>query len=430
VFAAKILGTDPTFTVKIYVLILAAISTTIGHRLLAADGRLTPSQLTLLTTAVAIGLVIVPFGTIAQREHFMLLFAWPYVALMLAHDDATKTKTKIIVALYSAIGLAMKPHFLAIPMFLTLVRMGYSRKIATAFSPQNWTILGFCITYVVVAYLLHPAYFTEVIPKTFLVYDAYETDISIVFSRSTKLLALLVLLFMAVYFTPKTRLNAMIYGCAAAAFAAFLFYNIQSKGWTYHLLPFRFLLWVYATLAIIALYSEAKQKISAIVFGLFTVLLILAPVLKRGPYSVRFTDGFIPFYTCEPGNRTFQVLGSNVPISFPMANKAEALPAVRAPTLWLFPGIIKRLTEDIDADERKMLNGVLDEYTEDIIGDMTRVKPQLIMIDDYPEKSHFHGAPFDYLAHFTGYETFNTLWSDYKHVGRFSNFDVYRRSGC
>ena len=430
VFAAKILGTDPAFTVKIYVLLVATVSTVIGHRLMAADGRLTQTQLTIVTTSVLVGLVIVPFGTIAQREHFMLLFAWPYVVLMLVSNDVISGKTKVMIAIYSGFGLALKPHFLAIPMVLTLLRIGQTRKLVAVFSPQNWAILGFCCMYVVVAYVFHPAYFTEVIPKTFLVYDAYETDIAIVFGRSIRFLILLILLFLAVYVGPKTRLSAMIYGCGLAAFAAFLFYNIQSKGWTYHLLPFRFFLWVFATLAVIALYSDAKQKISAVVFGAITILMVLKPVLVRGPYSVRFTDGFIPFYTCEPGNRTFQVLGSNVPISFPMANKAGALPAVRAPTLWLFPGIIHRLSEDIATDERMMLHDVLDEYTKDIIGDLRDVKPQLLIIDDTDKKSHFHGAPFDYVAHFTKYDAFNEYWPEYTRVGRFSNFEIYRRQGC
>ena len=430
VIAAKVLGADPTLMTKLYVFLLAAVSIAWGHRLIQADGRLTPSQLTMMTTAVAIGLVIVPLGAIAQREHLMLLFAWPYVASMLGSDDVTTRKEKVLIGIFATFGLALKPVFLAIPLALTLMRMIPMRKFSPAYSPQNVTILGLCGVYVILAFLLHPAYFTQVIPKTLLVYGAYESDISVVFAKSRNLFILFIVIFLGMYMTPKTRLSSIVYGCASLTLVTFLFYNFQSKGWAYHMLPFRFFLWLFTTVAVMALYSEAKQKISGVAFGLFAVLMIIAPALLRGPYTIPFTNGFTPFFQCEAGNRTFQVLGSNVPISYPMANVNGALPAVRAPTLWLFPGIVHRMIEDIEATERTKLIKVLDEYSEGIIDDLLRVKPQLLIVDDHTSKSHFHGAPFDYLEHFSNYERFKDYWSEYKYVDRFKDFEVYRREGC
>jgi hypothetical protein len=430
VFIAKVLGTDPTVMVRLYIFLIAAISTAWGDRLMRLDGRLTPSQLTIMTTAVAIGFVIVPFGALAQREHLMLLFAWPYVVSMIVSDDIISRKQKISIGLFSSLGLALKPIFLLIPLLLTLVRVASTRRFAAALGVQNITILGFCGAYVILSYLLHPTYFTEVIPKTLLLYGAYKSELAIVFGRSRNLSILFVVIFLGVYFSPKTRINPYIYCCAAATLAAFLFYNIQSKGWAYQLLPFRFFLWMFATVAVVALYTEAKQKISGVVFGLFAILMILAPPLLRGPYMTSYIDGLGQFFQCKTGNRTFQVFGSNVSRSYPMANKAGALPAVRTPTLWLFPGIIHRLANDIDAEERAMLNNVLDDYTESIIDDLLRVKPQLLIFDDREKKAYYHDVRFDYLEHFMKYERFDAFWSNYKHVTRYSTFEIYHRDGC
>jgi hypothetical protein len=430
VIVAKVLGADPTLITKLYVFLLATVSIAWGHRLMQADGRLTPSQLTIMTTAVAIGFVIVPLGSIAQREHLMLLFAWPYVASMLVSDEVTTRKEKVLIGIFATFGLALKPVFLAIPLALTLMRMISMRKFSPALSSQNVTILGFCGVYVILAFLIHPAYFTEVIPKTLLVYSAYESDITVVFAKSRNLFILFIAIFLGIYMTPKTRLSSIVYGCAAVALAAFLFYNFQSKGWAYHMMPFRVLLWIFATVAVIALYSEARQKITGVVLGLLTVIMILVPALLRGPYKMRFSHGFEPFFQCEAGDRTFQVFGSNVSASYPMGNRAGALPAVRAPTLWLVPGVIHRMTQDIEVAERTKLTNILDEYSEGIIDDLLRVKPQLLIFDDREKKSYFHGAPFAYIAHFEKYERFRKYWSDYTYVDRFSNFEVYRREGC
>jgi hypothetical protein len=430
VFVAKILNVDPTLIARLYVFLIAGASITWGHFLMQRDGRLTQSQLTIMTTSVSIGFVVVSFGSFAQREHLMLLFSWPYVVSLFVGDSVTSAKQKICIGIYAFLGLGLKPIFLLIPVLMSLARFAQSRKLASIFLLQNVMLLLAGGVYVVLSYILHPAYFSDIIPKTMMVYGAYKSELSTVFARSRTPFVLFVMILAASYFSPKTRLSQYVYGMAAAVFAAFLFFNIQSKGWAYQMLPFRVYLWLFATISVISLYSEAKQKISGIAFGLLIVLILLVPSLIRGPYSTLFIDGLATHFQCKPGNRTYQVFGANVSTGYPMANKAGALPAVRTPTLWLFPGIIHRLTQNIDTQERDKLNHALDTYTESIIDDLLRVKPQVLFFDDRPLKQYFHEAPFDYIQHFLKYPRFVNIMTDYEYIDLFSEFKIYRRQGC
>lgn len=430
VFFAKVAGINPVLGMKAYVYLIAAISLILGNRILSRDGRFQKNDIMVFNVVAAIGLVIIPLGTFAQREHLMVLFAWPYVVLSISQTETLTRREQVIIGLYSSLGFALKPYFLAIPLLITISRMLSERRLKIAVSAQNVTIFGFCVFYVFLSYVLHPSYFTDVIPKTILVYDAYKSSLSAVFDRAEWVTFYFILAFLTIYLCPQSPLKNASIILAAASVGALSSYLVQSKGWAYQMLPYSAFVWIFMCIVALTLYKQVKMRIAGVITAIIAVFLLPFPSTFAGAYKSPSSIQFATYFTCKNADRSYQVFSSNVYPSFPLGNRANAVPAVRSPALWLFPGIVHRLAENPQQPERAYLQDVLKEYTGTIIDDLERSNPDVMFFDDREYKSYFQGAQFDYIAHFRSYPRFEALWKKYNFVEKAYKYKVYRRKEC
>ena len=429
VYVADQTGIDPVFAMKSYLVLIALVSLFWGQSILSRAKQFSVTEVTCLTFLASIALLVIPLASFGQRDHVMVLFAWPYITLALTAPHRPSTAQAILVGLFAALGFAIKPYFLVIPAFITLAQIGQVRSWRLLFSPQNLAVLGFCIFYVGASYILHPAYFSKIIPQTILTYGAYKQDLMHILLPIAKPLLIGLFVLLVVMRIRKTHRNAdLILG--SATLAGLVSYIVQSKGWGYQAVPMFSFLTLFAGWVAFAAVSRNKQPLVGVFVALVVVVMLIAPAILRGPYSNPVYQQFATYFTCPKGQRSYQTFVSNVYPSFPLANYAHAEPANRAPALWRFPGVARQLAIETDPRAREHLEQLLRVSRDEVISDFLRVKPQIVIVDAHKRKSYFGDVRFSYLDYFLQDARFQRRWGDYNKVGTYAGFDIYRRLGC
>lgn len=197
---------------------------------------------------------MVEFG---QREHLMLIFAAPY---LLARG---KRNERALMGLWAFFGIALKPHFLPIvvlPALLEAIRDW--RSICQA---QKVALGLACAVYLVAVLLIHPAYFSEMVPLAREVYS-YGGGI-----RSLMLVETILIIALAAAARPEHR------SLALAAVGAVLSYYLQFRYWPYHFIGA-------AGLGMILCLVDGRR---------LGWIILLAAQVVQGPYK-RVTPTLIP----------------------------------------------------------------------------------------------------------------------------------------
>jgi hypothetical protein len=429
VFLAGITGLSAVLLLKLYVLTIAAVSLLWARRVFISSGRFSTTDAAWLTSLASIALLIVPLTTFGEREHFLILFAWPYVALSMVTNQNQPRFRPAMVGLYASFGFALKPYFLAIPIFLTVTQMIQRRSLRPAYSAQNLVILGFCILYVCTSYILHPAYFTKMIPQASLTYGAYKQDLMYILLRVIQPVVFIIIIR---YWAGRLAKDGNTAGLFLinAAIAGVAAYLVQSKGWHYQTVPFLSFLLIAAGWVVYSLLKQQKYYFFSAFITVVSIWLILIPALNLGKVQTPASRVFASYFTCPRGQRTYQAFAANVWPGFPLAHVADARPVNRAAALWRFPGAVSKLRYTKDGEERKRLEALVQEARDDAINDLIRGKPQLIFLDVRERKTYFKGAKFSYIETFSQVPEFLPIWEKYSKAGHFGGFDIYRREGC
>lgn len=238
VFFADITGLNPVLIMKLYIIIIALISLFWARAILISSNKFTQADITCLCLAASVAMLLVPLRTFGQREHLMILFSWPYIALSLTNPQQHRRRLAGFTGLFAALGFALKPYFLAIPVFITLAKIYQSRSLRPIVSQQNMVILGFCIFYLFAVYALHSEYFTKIIPQTILTYGAYKESMWIVLGNVQNFLILgFVTAIAAIRHQQQDKGVALI--LASVTLAGLFSYLVQTKGWAYQSMPFQ-----------------------------------------------------------------------------------------------------------------------------------------------------------------------------------------------
>ncbi|HSF93475.1 MAG TPA: hypothetical protein VLA52_00495 [Thermohalobaculum sp.] len=434
VAAARLLALDTTEVSVVYVLALTGVSLIWSLRLLAADPEITGLHRVGFAVFGSIALILLPLADFGQREHLLLVFVLPYLALGLTGPAAPPRPwwERALIGLWATFGLALKPVFLLIPLATTLAACACRRSAAAAFTVQNAAIVLACCAYLGAAWMLHPAYFDSVIPLARLTYGPGYDHPLLALAGLTIPTALVFLLSSAgLPFLGREALRPALI-LAAAGFAGAVIFFVQAKGWTYHSLPFKALAGLACGWIALSLRTYRGQFFLPLAQMLGFALFLMLPAIGNGTYANTVYRDFARYFTCPAGERSFQLLAAHVYHAYPLANYADAKPANRGSTLWPIPGAARQLqSPEGFAPERKLaLEGAIDATRLRAQADFLREKPQLVFVDTRPDKPYFGGAEFDYLAFLLTTEAVIEAWKQYEKVGTYDGFDIYRRPGC
>ena len=426
VWVAEVTGLPPMATFKGFVLLLTATSLIVSQRLLAHESQLSPAERRAVLSAAAVGLLLLPIGDFGQRDHLFTILFLPFFVMNLM-SNPVPAPVRAGVAMWATLGIALKHYFLLLPLAIIAYQVFASRSLRPALRVEHYVMVAMLVLYVAASLILHPAYFDSVVPLAVQVYGAFDVPLESTLFRVRLLVLVLVLALTLLLMNrsrPQSNVVAVLTG--AAAIAVFL---IQSKGWSYQQIPAN----LYVLMAVIwtaVTLSRARNQWWPTAVSSVSVLLLLLPALRHGPYQSAFAEAVEPFFTCAPGQRSFQILSSTVSTGFPLANHAKATPANRAPTLWLFPGASYRLSLAEDPAEQEIYRAILTDARKRVLTDFFRTVPQVVIVDESPQKQYFNGVPFDYLAYLSEDEEFTEAWRNYALKGYVGAYAIYARDGC
>ncbi len=375
--------------------------------------------------------LLTPGYDFGQREHLMALMSLPYVLASVRRARGEKPNLQIAAALTAAIGMALKPHFLGLPVLIelaVLIALGWR-----AFrSPVPWVMGAFFALYAASIPVLLPAYFGSVVP---LVWEHYVDlgDQSLFWVTFTDRLGSIiwpVLLPVAWFALRKPGAPRMLF---IASIAALMSAMAQHKGWSYHVLPIE-LFAVAATLTLAAClldrYSVAPPHLVAAVLSLVFVERALAvgeapwrEVTYPSSIAGRLTDALRQY---AYGERVLLLTPEIYPV-YPAINYAHARSTLRTMNLWLLQGTNTECLPD-GRRYREVWEMSRAEFFmyRTVAEDAAKAPPSVILVSRIPGIP-WCGQEFDFIEYFSRHPLFAELWTHYRQVATVDQYSIYVR---
>ena len=264
--AAPIAGLGELLGIAPRYLVVSLMVTAMGLSLYLIPNRYRPPAL----AAFAL-LALVDFG---QREHFALISSAPYAFLIAQRARAAQPKHPLMIGFFAALGFALKPYFVIVPVALELLAWRAPR-----FRPETLALIGSAILYTASVLIFAPAYVTDVIPMVRAYYPYFQSNLG----YWTFDAALLFGVVGAAAGLRKGSAESRVLALSALAFLPAVI--LQAKGWSYQTIPVRGFLF----LAVVAELMRERKNPFADATLVGAALLTFCPVglysNSRAPYT-------------------------------------------------------------------------------------------------------------------------------------------------
>ncbi len=379
------------------------------------------ARLALILLLVCLSILLPGLSTIAQRDQILVLFLLPW-ALNEAFVPNAPRNRAVPAALFAALGICLKPHFVIFPLAVSLLNCMERRTFRPLFATANWVFLLAGLAYIAFVRLVHPAYFTEMVGIALQVYGAYAKpglEVLSAIAKAMGLVAFAVVLSVRTYGTD--RAFRVFLALAAAGLGT---YFLQGTGFTYHKVPFL----SFGALACALSFRQlprvgAQQTISgAVTAGL--LVLASAPHFYRSMPAEEIMDAARGLDAVNG----VMTLSSNVYAGPPVAFRLGTFWASRYPAQWLVPGAVNQLAvadcKSVPAHCETLFR-ILDRNRSDIIADIVRTTPDLLVVDK--ASSHFDRPGFDWLGFLAVDPHWPGILAGYHRVAETPRFLLYRR---
>jgi hypothetical protein len=444
VFTAKLLPGGVPFWFTAWVVAGIAASFVACRHLV----RLIPSADHALTEALLPPVLLFLFSVLpnehfGQREHLMLILCAPYLLASMARAEGVPTTSAIGIAigLAAGMGLAMKPHFLAIPAAVEiylLMRRGWR---VTLSDPIPWCIGLVAVAHFVAMYTIFSEFGLFVLPLAVEAYapigDAGWREVLTSNVMAPTLIALVIFGGFAVFLTGTLAARALVAFGIGAAVAAIA----QAKGWPYHLLPalsVAILLAVFTLSQTVDRYLPISRSahrlpvtvISATLMVLlyFQAALYTPPFYKQREHEDSIEGLLSHIVEQNAPHRTVMTLSPGIYPFWPMINYVDGRMTMRFLSMWVLQGIYAGCEDfpalynapDTMSDTEKF---VFDAVSEDFASS----QPDLLIVDQIPGMPRCQGKLFDYLEYFQQNRTFADAFENYEHLMDFDRYKIYRK---
>ena len=294
---AKYAAISAAVALRIYVFLLATCSLclcrTLANKIfLTTDHRIKNIFLILLATVF----LILPMHEFGQREHLLMIFAFPYFLLMSRRlqNEPVSTPLAITIGLFSSLGFAMKPYFLITPFLIELYYMVQKRRISACIRPETLMLSSFLVAYAITIGVAHPDYLHHIIPLVIRIpfYQAYDTAWNMLLLNPYAIFSLLVALFCISQYEQDSAYQALTRVLLLALIGFLLSYLVQHTTWYYHASPANQTAIVLATF-LLALFVRDNNTVDSrrMVLGLLTASMIFYVYWGRNlPTFLGFAD--------------------------------------------------------------------------------------------------------------------------------------------
>ncbi|MDP2483308.1 MAG: hypothetical protein Q8W45_08510, partial [Candidatus Palauibacterales bacterium] len=231
------LGLMPSFVLWIFAMVAASLSLCVRMTREAREDD--PGLWTLLLLGALIASLAVPRGSFGQREHIVVVLAFGYFfcAALRASGRPVRRGPAAVAGLLAALGLALKPYFVLVPLLLELREIVRHRSIRAAIRPDSIVLVSVGILYGMSVPLVHPEYLRDVVPLALATYSlGFGVPLrAFLVQGSTLLLVGLLLCYLVARPAMKQpRVNDTFWLAALGFFGAYVW---QMKGFPYHTGP-------------------------------------------------------------------------------------------------------------------------------------------------------------------------------------------------
>ncbi len=208
-----------------------------------------------LAAWLAMGLyaaLLSPAYSFGQREHIALLCSLPYLAEAARRIDgaAASRAVQLAVAAFATLGLALKPHFLLVPLLVEAWATARQRRPGVGVLLATALLLA----YLLAVWLVVPQYL-DTLRTLSAAYAGLATSWTS-FSRTPEFYATALLVLMCALARPRHPLVRVL-ACAVAGFS--LAAMLQRKGFSYHWVAALAAAWLWLGQAALAATSHRSR---------------------------------------------------------------------------------------------------------------------------------------------------------------------------
>jgi hypothetical protein len=352
-----------------------------------------------------------------QREHLMTFMVLPYLAAAAgyANGKALPPWLAILVGTCAAIGLALKPFFAGVWLLTEAFLLLKTRR--SLFRAENVLITVFQVLYT--AYVVFGTSYIANLEVIRFAYVTYENAFGSVL-RETRvdlwLLALLAFLACTPFGDTAVPLRTVV---ALALIATLVSALVQMKGWSYHTLPVRTFSWLALALSLLVCIGEVERRFPGIVLVPFAALaLVVVPVVSsaRALESLELADASYVRVLSQAvsrvaGGRGVAWLSNDAYPAYPVTVYGRAHSVLRL-GVWPLPSLYRNVASENgafpyrQAAERSPLESLV---IDQMVADLDRAKPALIVADRRPVRQAFGATTFDYIDFFSRDARFNAI---------------------
>ena len=381
---------------------------------------------------------LVPGPSFGQREYLSVLFVMPYLAAAASRlDRGTAIRRELLVAagLLAGLGFALKPYFLATPLFvegLLMARLGWRTLFRTESLAAGLTIA----TYAVLVVTLVPQYLQFTIPLMRTIYWAFDAvDFSVVVARyyivaKGFLYGGLIALIFRRWSSQHTVLLLAGAGYSAS-------YFIQSKGFVYHAFPVRLFACEFHAVCFASAFAKIRGRrgtsSTPVLASLLAVLLLLTFPTIRSTY-ITTVNWYVQYN--KTWGRDGVLRGAVIELVNRYAPTADSY--FFAFSMHLFPGFPTASYTSADWSSRSATQGILAAYARKdelsnlpmrdavaraaslqrsmVIDDLELYPPSIVFLERGPIRFGMNGRQFDDLAFYAADPRFKRIWTHYHEI--------------
>ena len=432
VVSADLFGLDAPTWFSIYVVAAIVAALGLSHLVLKPAGT---SALTLVKLALPMAglfvLGVLPGSSFGQREHLLLIGAFPYLVLAGLRADGMPVglPLKLAVAVFAGLAFAIKPYFV-FPLVLVeaylLIRRG---PRATFSDPVPWTIGGLLVLHVVLAVLLTPQYFSFILPFAAATYENPLAGIRHAWGLllGPDLGAITVILPVLTLFAFFWRGSSVPRAIALFAIGMTFAAVVQGKGWDYQALPAvagTLLLGLALVAAVIERYGVGSTEATAGAAALVAACLMLPMILQAGlrlrpfreqmDFSASDAGRWLQFLDARAGNHRTMVLSDGMYPQFPAITYAEYKMTMPFLTMWPLAGLYDTCEAGGPRYRPIAAQTPAEAFVyKTVVDGFVTEKPDFLVIDRHPGIPSCAGQDFDYLTYFMRSDRFASAFRNY-----------------
>lgn len=359
---------------------------------------------------------------IGQREQLMVLFVLPWFISQIPPltGGMPPPAMRVLFAVAAAVGICVKPYFLAIPVAVVIWQMLRQRSARPLVSPEALAMFATGTAYVAATALLYPAFFSDVIPTARQAYLAFGFPDWFVAGRL--LIGCLPYLLFFLVLAASWRRAAVPGVLVAGVLGGLAAYLLQWNGFGYHLIPF----WTFADLALLWTLLNAPRKTPLFLVAAATAALLVAIAHHRGTYEFTALPDIEAAMGDAPRPESLFAATTSVDAGPLLAFTFGADWVSRFPQNWTLPGALAGLaTADCAADPGTCasLRAIIDRTRDADLADIAKFHPDMILID---KRRMFIADPGFSWYDFLGADPrWRALIASYQRIGSTAKFDIW-----